>query len=45
MEGMGDSLILIQIGEAGFLTPIGRLETLTRIMVRKEDTHILKSTG
>jgi len=39
-----DSLILIQIGETGFLTPIGRLEFLTLIIVGKEDTQILKNT-
>jgi len=41
MEGMKDSLILIQIGELGFLIPIERLEYLTLIMVGKEDTQIL----
>jgi len=42
---MRDSLILIQVGEAGFLTPIRRLKALTLIMIGKEDTQILKSTG
>jgi len=36
---MGSLLILIQIGEANFLTLIGRLETLTLIMVGKEDSQ------
>jgi len=38
-------IILIQIGEVGFLIPIGRLESLTLIIVRKDDTQILRSTG
>jgi len=41
---MGDSLILIETIEADFLTLIGRLETLSLIMVGKEDTQILGST-
>jgi len=45
MESMEDLLILIQIGEVDSLTPIGRLETIILIMVRKEDIQILRSTG
>jgi len=42
---MIDSLILILIGGVGFLNLTGRLESLTLIMVGKEDTQILMSIG
>ena len=44
-EGMKDSLILIQIRKAGFLTPIGMLETLTLIMEGNKDTQVLRIIG
>jgi len=39
IKGMRDSLILLQIGEAGFLTLTRRLESIILIMVGKEDTQ------
>ena len=45
IKGMRGSLILIQIGEADFLAPTGRLESLFIAMVGKEGTQILKKIG
>jgi len=44
-EGIGDSLILIQIAEADSLTLLRRIKSLTLIMIEKEYTQILMSTG
>jgi len=43
MEDEEDSLILMQIGEANFLTLIGEAYFLNLIMVRKEGTQALMS--
>ena len=43
IKGMGGSLILIQIGEADFLTATRKRESLSITIVGNEGTQILKN--